>query len=187
MHNVVMNSGYRSIATSGIALLLLFGLDAGVAQVTGWRPFASRSGWYIRYPTSWTTGSCNSCPDTRAPRVYVDFLPPEASTNDGSVMVSPLADRPFDISLDAWFAQVETSANLNPEKSRLRFMLNGMPALKVRYLNAARGTEMEEVYVVSGSRTFSIGFSSDRRGPLENLPNFVIYKTMIESFKSKGH
>jgi hypothetical protein len=182
-----MNSRYRAIVTTGIVLLLLFGVDTGGAQVIGWRTFASRAGWYIRFPTNWTTGSCNSCPDMRAPRVYVDFLPSPASANDGSVIVSPLADRPFDSSLDAWFAQVETSANLNPEKSRLRFSLNGMPALKVRYLNAASGTEMEEVYVVSGSRTFSIGFSSDRRGPLENLPNFAVYKTMVESFKCKGH
>jgi hypothetical protein len=168
-------------------LLLLFGVDRGGAQVAGWRTFASRAGWSIQYPSNWTTGSCVSCPDTRAPRVYVDFSPPRASANNGFVMVSPLADKPTAISVDAWFAQAETSANLNPEKSRMRFMLNGMPALKVRYLSAASGTEMEAVYVVSGSLMFSIDFSSDRRGPLENMRNYAVYKTMIESFTSKGH
>jgi hypothetical protein len=180
----LMTSRYR-IATTITVLVLLSGLGTG-AQLIVWTHFVSRAGWQIQYPSNWTTGSCNSCADTRAPRVYVDFFPPRALANDGFVMVSPLANRPSGISLDAWLSRIESSANLNPEKSRLRLTLNGMPALKVRYLLAASGYEMEEVYIVSGSQTFSISFSGGRPGQLENLSNFGVYKRMVESFELKG-
>jgi len=101
-------------------------------------------------------------------------------------MVKPLANKPLVTPLVAWFAQVESSANQNPETARLSFMLNGAPALKVRYINKsypAGGQKMEEVYVVSCSRTFSISFSGDQPGGLETLRNFPVYTKMVDSFK----
>jgi hypothetical protein len=107
--------------------------------------------------------------------------------NDGFVIVSPLENKPLAISLDAWFAKVESSENQNPETARLSFILNGLPALKVRYINTNMGgAEIEEVYVVSGSRTFSIEFSGDHAGRLETLRNFPVYTKMVESFKVRS-
>ena len=102
-------------------------------------------------------------------------------------MVSPLQDKPNNIGLDAWFADIESTANLNPRISERRFTLNGLSALRVRYLNPGMGIEMEETYVLSGSHTFSISFSGDKPGEkLENLPNYPVYTKMVESFQVKG-
>ena len=91
-------------------------------------------------------------------------------------MVSPLRDKPGNVGLDAWFSEVERTDNLNPRSSEHRFELNGNAALRVRYLNSAAAIEMEAVYVVAGSRTFSIGFSGDnRRTPLEMLGNYPVF------------
>ena len=54
----------------------------------------------------------------------------------------------------------------------------------MRYLNSAAGIEMEAVYVVAGSRTFSIEFSGDNRGtPLEKLGNYPVFMRMVQSFE----
>jgi hypothetical protein len=43
---------------------------------------------------------------------------------------------------------------------------------------------MEAVYVVAGSRTFSIGFSGDNPGtPLEMLGNYPVFMRMVQSFE----
>jgi hypothetical protein len=113
------------------------------------------------------------------------FMPHEGADLNGSVMVSPLRDKPGNVGLDAWFSEVERTANLNPRSSEHRFELNGKAALRVRYLNsAAGGTEMEAVYVVAGSRTFSIVFSGNNRGtPLETLGNYPVFMRMVQSFE----
>jgi hypothetical protein len=100
-------------------------------------------------------------------------------------MVSTLRDKPSNISLDAWFSEVQATANLNPRSSEHRFDLNGKPALRVRYLNnVAGGIEMEEVYVVAGGRTFSIELSGDKPGiQLEKLGNYALFMRMVESFQ----
>jgi hypothetical protein len=165
-----MNPRYSLIAALSLALLLSH--NASGAKAKGWKHFKNRAGWNIEYPSDWKTGSCHSCPDTSAPNVFVTFLPPVDSTNGGSVMVSPLRDKPNNISLDSWFRDIEAKANLNLRIREQRFTLNGLPAARARYRNdAAGGIEMEEVYILSGSRTFSISFDSDRPGkPLDSQP-----------------
>jgi hypothetical protein len=182
-HNVEMNSRYRLIATTTFVLMLFSGIIT--AKVANWKIFSNRAGWRIRYPAEWDTGSCRSCPDPRAPGVFVDFMPHEGADINGSVMVSPLRDKPRNMGLDAWFSEVERTANLNPRSSEHRFELNGKAALRVRYLNsAAGGTEMEAVYVVAGARTFSIEFSGNNRGtPLETLGNYLVFMRMVQSFE----
>jgi hypothetical protein len=177
----------RCSLIAALSLALLLSSNASGAKAKGWKLFKNRAGWSIEYPSDWQTGSCHSCPDTSAPNVFVTFLPPVDSTNDGSVMVSPLQDKPNNISLDSWFADIESKANLNPRISEQRFTLNGLSALRVRYLNPVTGIEMEEVYVLSGSHTFSISLSDDRPGrKLENLRNYSVYAKMVESFKVEG-
>jgi hypothetical protein len=174
----------RSSLIAALSLALLLSHDASGAKAAGWKLFKNRGGWNIEYPSDWKTGSCHSCPDTSAPNVFVTFLPPIDSTNGGSVMVSPLQDKPNNISLDSWFADIEATANLNRRISEQRFILNGLSALRVRYLNPAMRIEMEEIYVLSGSHTFSISFSGDTPGrKLENLRNYPFYAKMVESFK----
>jgi hypothetical protein len=115
----------------------------------------------------------------------VDFFPPGEKNSDGWVMVEHLADKPSDMSVDAWFAQVKQTANLNARIQEQRFDLNGLPALKVRYRNPSEGGyEMECVYVVSGSRTFEIEFSSDISGStIDSLGNYPTYLQMLGTFK----
>jgi hypothetical protein len=68
-----MTSRYRLIAATTVVLMLFSGITA--AKVANWKIFSNRAGWRIRYPAEWNTGSCRSCPDPRAPGVFVDFLP----------------------------------------------------------------------------------------------------------------
>lgn len=108
-------------------------------------------------------------------------------------MVSPIADRPRDTSVDAWLADISKGANLNPHLHEQKLTLNGLPALKVRYLTADH-QQMEDVYVVSGSKTFSISFSADPDGfgsepkkqgqsvPLEKLGNYATFLKMLDAF-----
>lgn len=147
-----------------------------------WMQFVSRGGWKIKYPAGWRLGSCASCKDVRASGVYVDFVPPQDLV--GMVMVSPLADRPANTSVDAWFSQVASSANQNPIASQERFVFNGLPAVKVRYDHREDGTlkQMEDIYVVSGAHTFSISFGGEAPGRVEQQPNYAVYERMVETF-----
>ena len=123
-----MNPRFGLIASVGLALLL--SLDASGANVIVWKLFENRAGRRIQYPADWKTSSCRNCSDTSAPNVFVSFLPASASANDGSVMVSPLRNKPNGTSLGVWFAEVEATANLNPRIREQRFTLNELPAAR---------------------------------------------------------
>jgi hypothetical protein len=100
-------------------------------------------------------------------------------------MVEHLASKPSGTSVDAWFADVSKTANLNPRLSEERMNLDGLPALKVRY-RTATSDDTESVYVVSGSETFEISFNSRKPGvPLEKSGNYAIYSKMLETFRVK--
>ena len=106
-------------------------------------------------------------------------------TADGWVMVSPLASKPSDTSVDAWLTDTSNGANLNTHVAEQSLTLNGLPALKVRY-STADGQAVEDVYVASGTRTFSMAFSPDQGTPvtpLEMLRNYAIYMKMLNSFR----
>ena len=151
-------------------------------EVPSWKVFSNRAGWSIRYPAGWKIGSCRSCPDPTAPDVFVDFFPPADSGSDGWVMIAHLRDKPSGMSVDAWFEDLKRAANLNPEIDEQRLMLNGLPALRVRYRNPYVG-DMETVYVISGSRTFKLEFSDDKPlRPMENMRNYPTYRRMLETF-----
>ena len=180
-----MNSDVtKSAQVSAVIILLVIPCLSAIGA--DWKTFASRGGWSISYPADWRIGSCQSCTDPTAEDVFVDFFPPSLKTADGWVMVSPLARRPSDISVDAWLAKVSREANLNPHVHEAESKVNGLSALRVRY-RSPQG-EMEEIYVVSGSRTFSVSFSADPGSPgtsLETLPNYPIYSKMFRSFRVK--
>ena len=99
-------------------------------------------------------------------------------------MVSPLASKPSGISVDAWLADISKRANLNPHIAEQKLSVNGLPALRVRYRHP--DGDSEEVYVISGSQTFSIAFGGAPRTPgtpLEKLPSYATYLKMLESFR----
>ena len=147
----------------------------------GWKNFSSREGWSVQYPADWKTGSCQSCPDPHASGVFVDFFPP-SNRDDGWVMVQPLQRKTTSTDADAWLAQVAASANQNPHLKEQKLLVAGEPALRVRY--QAPANEMEEVFVVSGDKTFSISFDADSaNGPLERLPHYAVFNAMVESFR----
>jgi len=146
----------------------------------GWRRFTSREGWSLQYPADWKTGSCRSCPDPHASGVFVDFFP-SSDRNDGWVMVESLQRKPTNTDANAWLAQVAADANQNPHLKEQKLLVAGKPALRVRY--QARTIEMEEVFVVSGDKTFSIAFDAEGAGgPLERLRNYAVFNSMVDSF-----
>lgn len=153
-----------------------------IAQTGRWRPFTSRTGWTVAYPDDWTTESCHTCSDPTAKGVYVDFFPPHEWEKGGWVMVSPLGSRPAGASSDSWLAELSTSANQNPHVSEKRLTVGGHPALMVRY-RTSEGTFMDEVYVVSGSRAFSIGFSGQGDPQPAKLDNYPVFEKMVQSFR----
>jgi photosystem II reaction center protein PsbP len=172
-------------------VFVIYALTCSAAQKTGssqaeqarnWKTFSNRAGWSIRYPPDWTISSCRNCSDPTAPDVFVSFFP--AQQADGTVMIEHLASKPKTADTDSWVADVKRTANLNPIVNEEKLSLNGLPALKVRYRTAS-GTEMQEVYVVSGTSTFSIAFSGDKPGTnvLENFKNYPIYLRMVATFK----
>jgi hypothetical protein len=103
-------------------------------------------------------------------------------------MVEVLADKPSNTSDDAWFTEIKQTANQNPEVSEKEFTLNNLSALRVRYRNpSGGGHEMEEVYVVSGSRTFQISFDGNQPGlSLEKFRNYHTFLQMVETFRAKS-
>ena len=164
--------------------LLICALAYG--ETPKWKLFSNRAGWSINYPADWKIESCKSCQDPTAPNVFVDFFP-SSNTDSGWVMVQPLADKPSGTTVDAWLTKISQTTNLNPQLAAQRLTLNDLPALKARYRNPnGGGHEMEQVYVVSSSRTFAITFDGDNPGhSLEEFGNYHIFLQMVESFKVK--
>jgi hypothetical protein len=167
------------------ALLLLYAI--AFAEGPAWKVFSNRAGWSIEYPGDWTIGSCKNCKDPTAPEVFVDFFPPTGSES-GWVMVEHLADKPSGMNLDAWFAEIKQTDDLNPRLKEQSFIVHDLPALSVRYRNPNNGgEEMESVYVVSGSRTFAIEFSGEKPGvSLEQFGNYNTFLQMVKSFRVKS-
>ena len=103
------------------------------------------------------------------------------------MMVEHLADKPAKTTVEEWFTHIKKTRNLNPQLAEKSFELNGLPAVRVRYRNPSDGGyEMEAVYVIFRSQTFSIGFSCDRPGiSLESSENYAAYLEMVKTFKVK--
>ncbi len=114
--------------------------------------FASKSGWAVRYPVGWRVLSCRQCDDVRAAGVFVHF---EAPGGRGSVMVSPLADQPAGVGVEAWLRDLSRAVNLNPVVREEWTVLGGVKALRVvhRGLNSV---EFACVYVVRGGKSFEV-------------------------------
>ncbi len=101
--------------------------------------------------------------------------------------VEPLADKPSSKDVDEWLSEVAKTNNLNPHGREEKIILNGLAALKVRYRAAEQG-EMEQVYVASGAKTFSITFTEDEsptHSPVEKLGNYSLYSEMLASFRAR--
>jgi hypothetical protein len=100
-------------------------------------------------------------------------------------MVSPLASKPTNSRVDDWLTEIAADANRNPHMNEQRLYVGGDPALRVGY--HSKDCEMEEVYVVSGSKTFSIQFSGDASNTsLKRLANYSVFNKMVDSFRV-GH
>ena len=99
------------------------------------------------------------------------------------MMVEHLQDRPPEMNVERWFAKLRGTANLNAEIRTERVSIGNLPALKVRYRNTASDTEMEEIYVISGSRTFAISFNNElSHASLERSVYYADYLKMVKTF-----
>ncbi len=149
-----------------------------------WNVFSNGTGWSIHYPSDWIVESCKTCTDPTAPGAYVNFFPPSELEAEGSVNVAALPDKPADVSVDAWLEQMPTRGNHNPPRKETRITLNRAPALKVRY-RTDDGDDKEAVYVVSGSRTFAIEFSTEQPHVLvDHLANYEDFEKMLNTFEA---
>jgi hypothetical protein len=156
----------------------------GQTVTTSWKTFSSRAGWSMSYPKEWHLGSCRSCPDPTAQRVFVDFFPPSNTESGGWMMVEQLLDKPSGTNLEEWFAKVNSTANLNPQVSSNRSKINGAPSQTIRYRNSD-GSETEITFVICGSYTFGISVQTNKQGGIENVPNFPLLSKMRSSFTCK--
>jgi hypothetical protein len=174
----------KKIGTLGVLFsITVFASCISVDAQTAWKTFTNRAGWSIHYPADWTVESCKGCTDPTASGVYVNFFPPPGLEAEGSVMVEPLADKPADVDVDTWLEEMPTRGNRNPLRRETKITLNGSPALKVRYRTDS-GDDKEAVYVVSGSTTFGIEFSTEQPHVLlERLANYPAFKAMLQTFR----
>lgn len=184
----LVNKHISQLLVVTLGLLTLVRSSAGqLPSADHWKAFSNRAGWSMSFPSGWSLASCHNCSDVKAADVFVDFFPPRHKTNEGWVMVRPLLDMPKNSTLNAFFADVSSSANQCRHLREEALELNGLPAFKVRY-QTADGGEMEEVYVVAGSKTYSITFSDDSsHRPVEQLANYAIYLRMLNSFSAERH
>jgi hypothetical protein len=185
-HSQRPNRSVRIVAVLCGLSASLFLCAITFAEGPAWKVFSNRAGWSIGYPGDWTIGSCRSCKDPSAPEVLVDFFP-ATDKESGWVMIEHLADKPSGMTVDTWFAEIKQTNNLNPRLKERSFMLHDLPALSVRYRNPNNGgEETETVYVMSGSRTFAIGFSGEKPGlALEQFGNYNTFLQMVKSFGIK--
>ena len=179
---LVLSTAFLGVCTSTTCLGSQAEPTFQAETISSWRTLHSRTGWSIQYPSSWTTWSCHNCPDSTASGVYVTFG--VLSTDDGTVMVYPLADKPEDQSVPHWLDEVKRSANLNPIFNEQPVSVNGLPGLRVRYKSTSPDIEMDVTYLVAGSKTYEISFDRGSQGKrLEDLPNYDVYRRMVETFR----
>jgi hypothetical protein len=149
----------------------------------GWNVFSNGTGWSIQYPADWTAEGCKTCMEPTAPAAYVNFFPPAELETEGSVMVEPLADKPAEVSVDAWLEEMPARGGHNPLRKETRMTLNGSPAIDVRYRTGS-GDDKEAVYVVCGAKTFAIEFSTEQpRVLVDRLANYPVFEEMVQSFQ----
>jgi hypothetical protein len=148
-------------------------------QTPAWKTFTNRAGWSIQYPTNWTIGSCHSCSDPAAENVFVTFFDPHRATD--YLMIEHLISKPADKSDSQWLQ--EMSKNPNARTSEEALLIDGMPALRVRYKHPT-GREFEMIYVVRDSDTFEITISEDKAGErIQDMSIYPIYQHMLSTFK----
>ncbi len=92
------------------------------------------------------------------------------------------------MSPEVWLTKVSKENNVNKQIGHDETVLNGLTALKVRYqYDQNGGSEMEDVYVLGGSKTVSIGYTEDTPGPqLDKSPNYPVFLRMLETFHMKS-
>ena len=168
------------------ALVCALALVAVAHAKPGWKVFSNRAGWSISYPGDWKLMGCKRCSDPASPDTPATLVPGDLDTDAGIVRVDRLEDKPADVTSDAWFVKLKTGVNLNERMDEMPTTVNALPALKVLYCNRADGTEIEQVYVLAGSQTFSISFGSTKSGAtLTELPTYATYQQMLASFHAK--
>jgi hypothetical protein len=92
------------------------------------------------------------------------------------VLVEHLADKPPAESADQWLRHMEEVANLNRRRGDEWISLSGTRALRV-VTRSPDGTDSETVYVVNGSKTFSIMASDIGRARF-----YGTYRKMLSTF-----
>lgn len=140
-------------------------------NTAGWKVFANRAGWIIKYPPTWEVGSCVQCADPTDPNAFVSFYDPVAK---GLVMIERLSDKPDRRDDERWLNGVAAVTVASPRLSQAWITLAGLRALKVVNQNPD-STESENVYVLYRSKTFAIRTS--RGGP-----SYMAYEKMLSTF-----
>ena len=142
-------------APAAVIAYAFLSIAAAVGQgddVSQWKSFSNRAGWTIKHPRNWHVSSCRSCPDATDPSVFVALEDPKI---DALIMIEHLIDKPADKSVEQWLNDISRGQNVNPRVSEEWISLNGARALKV--INRNRDlTESENLYLLSGSKTFTI-------------------------------
>jgi len=172
-------------------VVLFFACQPITAQTpqhaVAWRVFSNRAGWSISHPRNWHISSCEACTDPRDADVFAEFDSPRSEDSSrGSVSVSPLVNKPLNLSLDKWFSKVEGDGSPFPNSlvREKRSTLNGMPTLNILYRDPD-GMEIEETYIVSRPDAFKISFFCNRPGAIEECPTYPAYLRMLSSFETK--
>jgi hypothetical protein len=120
-------------------------------QTSGWKSFANRGGWTIKFPPDWKVGSCDQCADPTTEDL-VTFADP--SSGD-LMLIEAFIDKPDGQTVDQWLNELSETTTLNPAVTREWASLCGERALRV-VNDSPDSTESESLYVVHGAKSFAV-------------------------------
>jgi hypothetical protein len=143
--------------------------------VKSWKTWVDRFGWSIEYPSTWKPES------TCGIRCAVGFSVPNTDfTSGGFISVNGLEDKPAKVSAGDWLTELKHTQNRNRMVSEMSVTVDNRPALTARY-SQNTDYQMEHTFVVNGTAVFEISINGP--GQIEELPDYVIYRHMLASFK----
>jgi hypothetical protein len=94
-------------------------------------------------------------------------------------MVEHFVSKPAAETAEHWLHKM-SEGNANPRTSEEKMILDGMPALKVRNRHPLGG-EIETIYVIRNSDTFSIEIADDKER-IQDMSIYPIYQHMLSTF-----
>lgn len=150
----------------------------GAGDSSNWKSFSSRAGWSIKYPGEMKVGSCRQCEDPTDPTALVTFASPQFG---GSIMVERLADKPAGRSVDSWLHEVSRNTVAGRRANEEWIYLDGVPALRVENRDDRNSLESENLYVVSGLKTFAIRAADSGQAQFHR-----VFRQMLSTFRFTG-